>query len=102
MLEDGVIFLPTERHLRRLTNAITAELGISESTVTYLKYRFGKLAEKDKVISIILDEIHCDKKVEYANGKSYGFENGQVTKSLLSVMLNAIAGRYRDVICMSP
>ena len=32
----------------------------------------------------------------------YGFENGEVTKSILSVMVKSIAGKYRDIICMSP
>ena len=102
MLRDGVITLPSERHLRRLTKAITADLGLSESTMSYLKARFSKLDEKDKVVGVLLDEVHCEKKVQYANGKFFGMENGEVTKSLLCIMIKSVAGRYRDVICMSP
>ena len=102
MLKDGVIALPSKRHLRRLTNAVTAELGLSESTITYLKARFSKLEEKDKVVGLLLDEVHCQKKVQYANGKFYGVENGEKTKSLLCIMVKSVAGRYQDVICMAP
>ena len=46
--------------------------------------------------------MHCERKVQYANGKFYGSENGEVTKTLLCVMIKSAAGRYRDIICMTP
>ena len=39
---------------------------------------------------------------QYVNGKFYGAENGQFTKTLLSVMLKSVAGKYRDIIVMPP
>ena len=102
LVKDGVILLPSERNLRRLTSAITAELGISEPTIMYLTYRFSKLADKDKIVSMLLDEAHTEKRIDYHNGKFYGFENGKVTKSLLSIMVKSIAGKYRDIVAMSP
>ena len=103
LLQDDILTLPCERHLRRLTNAINVDLEISESTIAYLKARFTKLSEKDKTVAMLLDEVSSDKKVEYSNGKAFGAENdGDITKSLLCIMLSSIAGRYLDIICMSP
>ena len=50
-----------------------------------------------------MGEVHCKRSVQYANGKIYGLdENGELTKTLLCVMVKSICGKYRDVICMSP
>ena len=67
-----------------------------------LKLCFNKLKPKDKIVGLLLDEVHCKKKVQYANGAFYGIENEQITKTLLCLMLKSVAGQYRDVICMSP
>ena len=40
--------------------------------------------------------------IQYVNGKIYGAENGQFTKTLLSVMLKSITSKYRDIIIISP
>ena len=47
-------------------------------------------------------EVYSRKMVQYTNGKFYGIENGATTKTVLCVMLKSVAGRYRDVISMSP
>ena len=49
-----------------------------------------------------MDEVHTRKSVDYQNGHFFGFENGKVTKSLLSLMVNSIAGKYRDIVSMTP
>ena len=101
-LRGNLILLPCERHVRRLSSAITPDLGLSASTVSYITGRYSKLEDKDKLVGMLMDEVHTKKNVSYTNGQFFGMVNGVITKSLLCVMIRAAAGRYRDVICMSP
>ena len=94
MYRDAWIILPTADYLRRLTSAINVDLDISPSTISYLTARFSRLAKKDKVVSLLMDEVYSRKMVQYTNGKFYGIENGAPTRTVLCVMLKSVAGRY--------
>ena len=49
-----------------------------------------------------MDEVYCQKSIQYTNGQLYGFENNEVTKTPLCVMVKSISGKYRDVVSMTP
>ena len=53
-------------------------------------------------MSLLIDEVYTQKKVEYVNGKFYGLEDGRLTKTLLSLMIRSVGGSYRDIIAMCP
>ena len=91
-------------HLRRLHSAIGPNLGLVESTIAYLIARKSKLDQKDLLINVVMDEVHCLQSRDVFNGAFYGFdfESGESAKTLFTVMIRSIAGRYRDVVCMSP
>ena len=99
---DEVITLPVDRHIRRLTHAITPDLELAESSVQYLTARKKKLAPKDLIVVVLLDEVFCQMTAQYSHGKFYGLENGVPTKTILCTMLKSVAGKYRDIISMSP
>ena len=48
-----------------------------------------------------MDEVHCQKGVNYPNGKFFGLENNEVSKTLLCLMIKSVSGKYRDVISMT-
>ena len=102
ILDNNVLTLPCVRHIRRISSALNVDLELTESAVAYLKARKEKLHGKDLLVSVIMDEVHSKQRVQYCDGKFYGKENGETTKTLLVVMIRSIAGRYRDVVCMSP
>ena len=54
------------------------------------------------MISVLIDEIYSSKQVQYVNGKFYGNENENISKTVLCIMVNSIAGKYRYVIAMIP
>ena len=68
--------------------------------MSYVKARIAKLKDKDKIVNLIMDEVYISKQVTFVNGKYFGVVNGQVTKTLLCVMIKSIAGGYWDVIAM--
>ena len=97
-----VLSLPSVRHVRRLSSSLNVDLELTDSAVAYLTARKSKLSPKDLLINIVMDEVHCLQSVQFCNGKFYGMENNQSTKTLLVVMIRSVAGSYRDVVCMSP
>ena len=70
--------------------------------MAYLKARMSKLASKDLLVNLIMDEVHCLQTTQFYTGKFFGFENDEVTKSLLAVMIKSVCGSYRDIVCMTP
>ena len=102
IFDEGVLTLLTDRHLRQLTSAITVDLELGESTKAYLKARRAKLKPKDCLVNVIIDEVYTAKQVQYVNGKFYGIEESNITKTLLCIMIKAVAGKYRDVIGLVP
>ncbi len=72
MVDDNIFTLPHYKYVRRLSSAITPELELSTATIAYLKARMAKLAEKDKNVNIILDEVFALQLIQYQCGKMYG------------------------------
>ena len=101
IINDGILTFPGERNLRLISSVLRMDLSLDESTIAYLKARFPKLSEKDKYVALLMDGVHCNQSVHYVNGKFYGIENGEITKSLLCVMVKSVAGNYRNVISMN-
>ena len=64
----------------------------------------AKLNEREKIGSLILDEIYIAKRCEYSRstGQIYGMESNEIEKMLLTVMFKSVAAQYQDVIAMVP
>jgi hypothetical protein len=78
------------------------ETGLPNGTLSYLRTLFSGLSDREKLTSIILDEVYSAKRIEYSNGKFYGYENSEATKTLLCFMVKSVAGKYEDVVAMVP
>ena len=59
-------------------------MSLRESAVAYLRARFNKLSEKDKLVSILMDEVYNPNSVQYVNEKFYGEEKGDQKSTLVS------------------
>ena len=75
LYNNGFLTVPTANYLKRLSSAIDMDLlELSDSSLAYLKERYDKLGEKDRLVSILMDEVDSHQTVEYVNGKFYGLE----------------------------
>ena len=99
---DGILTLPNYKYVRRLSSALTVDFNLSDSTIVYLSARMAKLSERELHVNVMVDEVYCQKSVQYSNGVFYGNENNSITRTLLCVMVKSVAGSYRDVVVMSP
>ena len=52
-------------------------------------------------VSLLMDEVYCKQTVQYTNGKFYGADNNETTKTLLCVMVKSVCGKYREVVSMT-
>jgi hypothetical protein len=80
LLAEGFLSLPAIRHLKRISQALSVECGLSASAKAYLKTRAKNLSNYDKIVNLIFVEIYTAQRVEFQSGKLYGFENDSVTK----------------------
>ena len=102
--EEGHLTIPSLRYIKKLTSAVSVDTGLTTTGKKYLEARFAKLQEREKIGSLIIDEVYVAKRCEFtrSNGRIYGMENTEQTKTLLTVMFSSIAGEYEDVIAIVP
>lgn len=60
------------------------------------------MTDREKIVELLLDEVYSSKRVEYSNGRFFGYEDEEATKTLLTFMVKSVAGRYSDVVAMVP
>ena len=63
----------------------------------HISSKYNKLDDKEKLLS-----VYSHQDVQYINGKFSGAENGELTKTLLCVIIKSVAGMYRDILSMVP
>lgn len=102
ILNEGVLTLPAVSYLKQLSSALSVDAGLSQKTVEYLKKRTADLTSRERLIGVIIDEVYCAKRVEFAGGKLFGLENESASKTLLCFMIRSVAGKYRDMVAMHP
>jgi hypothetical protein len=102
LIQEDLFCLPSVRYLKRLSSALSAETGLTESSVQYLKARVEKLSARERIVTIVIDEVYCAKRVEFSGGKIFGMENNSPTKTLLGFMMKGVAGSYRDMVALLP
>ena len=58
LYNDGFLTLPSPGHLRRLCSSIDVDsMTLNESAIAYITARFKRLPEKDRFVSVLLDEV---------------------------------------------
>ena len=100
--QSTMLCLPHSKTLRRLTSALQVSAGLDSATMTYLGMRLEKLQPRERLVNLAIDEVYCAQMVELAGGRLFGETSGAVAKTLFCVHINAVAGSYKDMVCMQP
>lgn len=102
LLRDDVLTLPSISHLKSLCSSLSTSSGFSQQTRDYLRARASSLNDRERIVSLIIDEVYNAKRVEFSSGKFFGFEDGHLTKTLLGVMISSVAGSFKDMVALVP
>ncbi|XP_059098007.1 uncharacterized protein LOC131892234 [Tigriopus californicus] len=98
---EGILSLPSIKHVQRLSRALRVESGVSDATVKYLEQRAINLSPREKCVILIMDEMNVAQKLEYFNGRYYGQQEGEFTKTLLGLMIKSLGGKYSDMVALT-
>ena len=96
-----LFILPSIGHLRKLL--VDNSVEASKLDLEYMQQHTKGLSKKEQVVVLLLDEVYTAQRVEYTNGSFVGLtENSFSVKTVLTFMVQSIAGKYKDVICCIP
>ncbi len=101
LLREDCLTLPSISLLTKLSKSVTTDTGVSQASVGYLSARFSKLSPREQHVVLMLDEIYCAERAEYASGKFFG-STGEMCKTVLCFMVKSIGGSYSDVVALFP
>ncbi len=102
LVEEEILSLPSIRNLQYLSSCFGTDVNLTEETKAYLRARFHKLCERERLVEIMIDEINIQQKLEFSHGKLHGWNDGNLCKTLLSFMIQSIAGSHEDVVALYP
>ena len=61
-----------------------------------------KLDTKDKILHMAIDEVYTVQSLEMSGGNFFGETDEQLTRTMLCIHVNSIAGSYQDMVAMEP
>ena len=71
--------------------------------MSYLKKRTAQLQIKDRLVTVMIDEVYTAKQIEYSNSTFVAFnEEGQPAKTVLTFMVQSTCPKFKDVVCLVP
>ncbi len=102
LIREDMLTLPSIQHLRHLSMPLRVDLGMSSSSIAYLKARSESLSKRDKESFLMVDEVFNAQRMEYCGGMFFGLLEGKLSKTLLAFMIKSIMGSYSDVVSLVP
>ena len=64
--------------------------------------RISKLTPRERLVNMAMDEVYTAQAVELAGGRVYGDSRDGVTSTIFCTHISSVAGRYEDLVTMSP
>ncbi|KAG8176743.1 hypothetical protein JTE90_003374 [Oedothorax gibbosus] len=99
--------LPHPGTLRRICSDFSLNPGdelIDEGFLTYIKQKFSSLKEEEKIVTLMIDEIHLNSNFDYVGGKVTGmaYNESNAASSAYVFMIRSLLSPYKDVAHILP
>jgi len=101
--------LPNESYLRRLSPSIALPSQVESNAATHLVYLQNKakyLQPHEKLVTLMLDEIHVEPGTSFKGGSVCAFEqnvdNVQEVTTAQAFMIASVLSKDRDVVTLVP
>jgi len=93
--------LPSLSRLRSYSSCLTVEARSLD--LTYLKHRIDHLEKKERMVTLMIDEVYTAKRIEYSNGAFIGLtKDGNPARTVLAFMVQSTCSKFKDVVCLIP
>ena len=104
-LRENVLILPHERNIRKMFSDLPLNIDSEFSNKAYLSYKVRNLPKREKIMVLMIDEIHIKPLVDsHLNFGTHGFDSDsdRMAKTLVGFMVKSIFGSYKEVIRLIP
>lgn len=103
----GNLYLPSSSTLRRVCNKYCTDPRHEQNSSNLLSYvnsKFNVLAQEDKTIVLMMDEIHLKPYMDFKSGNIVGqaFNSEECATSAHVFMISSIRSSYKDVVHILP
>lgn len=105
---SGKLILPSPRTLKTICSSFNTDPRLEQNDVNFLRYaanKFKLLDEYDKIVVLMLDEIHLKANFDYKGGNIVGGAfntSGEKATSAHTFMINSLRSNYKDVVHILP
>lgn len=102
-LRDTYLVLPSLRYLRHLSSNVSNEKGLL--TNSFLEKEVSSLNDKDRIVNLLIDEIHVKSKLSYRSGKLIGQaanNTDDLANSIQCFMIASVMSSHKMIVGMLP
>ena len=105
-LRESLLHLPHPSYLRKLTKTLNvSNEPFDNGNLSYLKNKFASLAGHEKIVTLLLDEIHVAPQTKYKAGVITGLasnvENDEAT-TVQAFMIQSLLSNKKDIVALIP
>ena len=100
MRNSEVLKIPHPSYLKKLSfNSDMLNAGMSDSHFNYLKKKLSILTEEEKIVNLLLDEIHIKPLLSYKAGNINGMADNSASPatSLQAFMITSLKSKNQDI-----
>ena len=105
--DSGYVIFPSFSTLKRVFVSKDFSPSLEqhdENFLVYIKQKFKSLSDNDKIVNLLIDEIHLKAYFDYKGGDIVGsaFDSCEAANSAFVFMLNSIRSTFKDVVHIIP